>query len=250
MAEQRVELSKLDAKMTEGPLTEEETLERAKLLKTVHGEIAALEWLQSESPKFPDQLVMRFMLGSLLLDEDHEEGVEILEEVGKKEPEVMDLACESIYNFYKRAGRHAEAREILLRADSHGEVSAKAQEERSIHKKTDKFMANDLSSEDLDALLAKLESEPTILKAWLLRKEVEHFAEKKAYLLVVKIKTRGFSNDQLEADLKSIQLILPALSTLKISFTVSGIDSCSVHLRTATKKVSGALIFERKKAKK
>jgi hypothetical protein len=246
LKEAHTKLAELDARAAKAPLGAVDVRERAAILQFAEGEPSALAYLQAEAARFPDDMHLRYEIGRLLVEDDREEGIALLEEVAQKERASTGAVCEALYSFYKRNSRHSDAREILLRSDAHGEVMDKAHAERLRVGRKDRFAPHDLDNDTLAALIARLDAHAPVLKAWLIRKEVQHLAESKAYILVCQFKLRWTASTY-EGEQIAIEKLLPELEVLPFEYVIWGYESAPGQLRSAIKKTRGAFIFERRK---
>ena len=178
----RARLSEL--KGVASPLEHDEALERAGLQEQVgDGAEAALAERRSLVARFPDSLVARFALGRQLLSTDNAEGIELIESVMAKETDAEQPGAELLRDFYWRRGEKESARRWHERAAKIAQVHYEADLERKEVRDSDSLLPHGLKAQDLSAVVAQLRTIEGLRSAWLVRKAVQHFADRPVFLL-------------------------------------------------------------------
>ena len=115
----------MDKKASTEELTEEENVDRARLLSNLRTPEEALPTIREVVAKYPANAQANYLLGDTLLDEDDEAGIAHIEAAMNEEPDAQVAGSAAIRNFLIRHGRHAEARgfeeKLYERADLESE---------------------------------------------------------------------------------------------------------------------------------
>lgn len=239
--EQRA-LEDLERKAQDGPLSEDEQWERARLTASLRG-AEAIPLLSEFTGAHPDHALAGYTLGLLLLDQDDERGLAHLERAMAREPEGVLPACEAAYGFLRRHGREAEAAQYRARAEQSLETLAQAQAERDNLNRGDTFLEHGLAVEQVESLRTGLAPHEQIRKAYLARKQVVHFPDRPVWVLGL-VLHKPF----LPVDDTKKQALVQQLTT---DLTAPGetlillLEDQFAWAEGALRKTPGALIFER-----
>jgi hypothetical protein len=168
-------------------LSDDEAWEHADLTEDYVGANAALPLLRAlfNSPKWEN--AAKFVVGRILTNQDDPAGLDLLDEVMANEPDVvaMGLAVQEAY--HQRHGNRATARRLNALQLQHADKLDEALAERHSVTASDTFTSHGLTTDELHELGLSLAAQATdIARAWLLRKELTHFADDKPlYVLLV-----------------------------------------------------------------
>src|SRR5262249_39107648 len=119
-------------------------------------------------------------------------GIEHLEQAMKREPRCALQAFQAIYEYLIEAGRPAEAKKYLVRAeDFYGHLS-KASKEWSNIRVNDVFEPPDLTTEQRNQLLAQLETHVEVATAYVVKKFVRSLPQIPFYVIGIVPSTKWF----------------------------------------------------------
>ena len=141
----------------------------------------------------------RFAVGRLLLAQNDAAGLPLLEAAMREHPDYVAPGLAMQQAYYERQGDREAARQLTARQYQHADLAELAQAERQSFSPQDVLLAHGLPAEDLAALRAAL-ADPSsrVAQAWLLRKQLQYFADDKPYFLLVlrADKGQGLSTDE------------------------------------------------------
>ncbi|MBI1906058.1 MAG: M48 family metalloprotease [Rhodocyclales bacterium] len=181
----RARLAELNASIRRGEeLSVQAYCDRARLTERVGGDPdGALLQFRALHERFPDEPLICFGLGTLLLERDDAHGCELVEHVMRLDEDAIVGGCEALRDFHLRNGRDAEARVWHERMADRWQQEQAAQQERGEVLLTDTFERHALSTDTLSALRAQLAAVVGLRKAYLVRKRVRHFPDRPCYVL-------------------------------------------------------------------
>ncbi|WP_375434237.1 M48 family metalloprotease [uncultured Hymenobacter sp.] len=187
LRQQRQRLQELAARHeASATLTPDETWELADLTEDHVGGREALPLFRQLVADAKWGTAARFSVGRVLINLDDAAGLEVLAEVMAQEPDYMGpgLAIQEAY--HQRRGNREEVRQIGAVQLRHADVLDEAVEERGSLRATDHMLPHQLSGQALQDLVQEVTTpEYGIRRAWLLRKQVQHFTHKPMYVLLV-----------------------------------------------------------------
>ena len=125
-----------------------------------------------------------FAAGRLLLDRDDQSGIALVEAAMDADATLAERGCQAIVDFFEDHGRHADARRYQARLNREAAAAKIAQRERDRLSVVDRFgpcMDRDV---DRAALVRIMQSQPAVLRAYLVTKEMRHSAGTQAVLAV------------------------------------------------------------------
>ncbi|MDX2175713.1 MAG: M48 family metalloprotease [Candidatus Sumerlaeia bacterium] len=247
MEEARKRLAEIDAKRPSDPANEELACERIEVLEFLEGPGAALRFTEQYLEGHPESLRARLHAGRLLLEDDCERGLDLLEDLLGRDRLIADSARQVLYAYYRRTGQHGEARGMLGALDADAEAFERAAEERSTISRKDVFLPHGLSEGELEPFRAAMESSPEVVRAWIVQKQVKELADQKARMVLLEIGPRGLHTSQETAKQKIEDAMMERLDRLPFRFVLFSASDCPAPLRKATKKLEGALVFDRKR---
>jgi Zn-dependent protease with chaperone function len=179
------QLSAIEEKAGRGPLTAEETWDRARLTGELQGNEAAIPLLQALLAAQPDHAQAHYALGQILLEQKDAAGILHIERAMEKDPNAILPGCQSVYGFLKQQGRAEEAEGYRQRAEQHHQLLARAQQERASVNARDRLEPHALPAEAVKRLREQLSRFPLVGTASLVRKAVTCFPEQPFYVLGV-----------------------------------------------------------------
>jgi hypothetical protein len=159
----------------------------------------ALGLLRDFNARHPDHAAACFALGRLLLERDDEAFGPLLENAMRHDSGYIGPSLNLMLEYYRDAGRDADADPILRRLEEHRRATARASAERQRVRRGDRFLPHDLPPADVEKLRRVLNSYPQVTAAYFAKKEVLLFTDKPSYVLAVKRRPRLFE-DQRKAD--------------------------------------------------
>ena len=166
------------------PLSADEFLEYATLVEAQRGKEEAMDLYREHLELHGDSAGARFAIGRLLLGEKDEEGITWLEEAMATDEiytgHVTQLMLEYEYNVRDDKER---AQFWLEKHDAWQLKLAQSQRERSFIAPADRFLAHSLEEEMLAKILDVLARFPEIKRAYLVEKKLEHFPDKRLFIL-------------------------------------------------------------------
>ncbi len=104
----------------------------------------------------------------------------------------LPRACEALQEVYRASGRMDLLREMHARLDRHESDLRAAERERSTITARDTFVAHGLSEFQLESLRELLGSVPALGAAWLIRKTVQCFPNRRLFVLCVRGPSSGW----------------------------------------------------------
>lgn len=181
----RARLAELNACIRRGEeLSVQAYCDRARLTERVAGDPdGALLQFRALHERFPDEALICFGLGALLLERDDISGCGLVEHAMRLDEDATVGGCEALRDFHRRNGRDAEARVWHERMDERWQQEQAAEQERGEVLLSDTFERHALSAEILSALCAQLAAVSGLRKAYLVRKRVRHFPDRPCYVL-------------------------------------------------------------------
>ena len=172
----------------------------------------------------PDHLLANYFRGVNLAEQDDLSAIPFLEKASAS-PELCLTSLDQMAGLYDRLNLPEKVRLMKQRADEFDRTTSFADTERNDLRKTDTFLPHDLSPEAVgtlvSAVLNTLQSSRCVLrKAWLVRKEVQHFRDRPHYILVVDLKWPFFS---FVGDDKQHKLIYQIVNQIEIEGSLLGL---------------------------
>jgi len=241
--ESRRALQELEEKAQTGPLTDEETWDRAKWTAEFKGNQAAIPLLREIVAARADDVAAHYALGQLLLEEEDTAGIDHLEKAIAGDPHMVLDGLGLIYGFLHQQGREAEAERYRERAEAHLELLQQAGEERSYVSAGDKFEPHGLAPDEVERLREFLSQQPEVKEAYLVRKVVTHLAAEPFYVLAVTAKYGFWTMDSTEKNKELVN----RLSAYKFhgDAAVIILNEHYKKVRKAIPQVAGAQVYRR-----
>jgi len=227
-------LTAYEAAARERELDDAERWELAGAVEAVRGGLAALSVLDELLRRAPEHAPALYARGRIRLDDNDEGGAADIEHAMRLDDEAREPGAQLLYTYFY-------ARHDLSRCDRYRGTLQQVQQERQLAaaersqlRAQDVLHPHGLEQDTLAEWIEVLESDQTVRRAWLARKQVRHLARIPAYVLCVQFKMLSTGGEG------RLTQIGNALSAGRSCLAVTG-TRASRRLR----KLDGALIFER-----
>lgn len=180
----RQQLAELNQRSADGEeLALPEAYERARLCETLGKRPAdALTQFAALAQRFQNSGLACFAFGARLLRDDDGDGRGWIERAMQLDESFVVHGCEVLRDYCWRQGRRDEALTWHERFVARSALEEAAQRERSQVLIKDRFTPHELAAETLAELQDQLASLPGVRKAYLVKKEVEHFPQRPCYV--------------------------------------------------------------------
>ncbi|HEX6852502.1 MAG TPA: M48 family metalloprotease [Candidatus Polarisedimenticolaceae bacterium] len=180
--ESEEELAALEANRE--PSTDE-AFRRAQLTEELRG-------LEAAIPRYEEVHAMNGALAGPLgalarhrLSQGDESGIALLERALESDPDSTPFVSRLVYDFLRARERRDEAAAWRKRGELYEAKLEAARAERETLRKDDPLEPHGLETAVVDALLDQLRDRKGLGKAWLVRKRMEHFPDRRKWILVV-----------------------------------------------------------------
>ncbi|WBO84447.1 M48 family metalloprotease [Hymenobacter yonginensis] len=187
LQQQRVRLQQLRDQQAAGEtLPPDQAWELADLTEDHVGAAESLPLFQALIEDATWGTAARFSVGRILVNLDDAAGLAWLTEAMERDPTYVapGLALQEAY--HQRLGNREEVRQLGASQLRHADLLDEAMAERATITPADHLLAHELTETQLQALRGEIATpEYGIAQAWLVRKQVQHFANKPLYVLVV-----------------------------------------------------------------
>lgn len=200
LRDQLDQLAKLNEQLASGtPLTEAEAWTQADFTEDHVGAAESLPLYRAlfDSAKYGTPA--RFAVGRILTTEDDPAGLPLLEEAMRADTDFVGPGLTIQQAYHQRQGDRDTARQLAARQYQHADLTDLIEAERQGCTPQDVLLPHGLSAEELAPTLAVL-ADPTnrVGRAWLIRKQLTHFAAEKPYFILVlrADKGKGLSTDE------------------------------------------------------
>lgn len=164
--------------------------DKAHTTLQLHGEKAALPLIKEVLEAHPAHALANFSMGRILLSEDDPEGEELLERAISKDETLLPASCDLLFDFYRRRGDTAQLNALRARLDEYDVRFEAGQKERQSVSASDALLPHGLAEAELKAVQRILGEVEDLRGAWLARKKLTYFPEKKLFLLCVEVGNR------------------------------------------------------------
>ena len=244
VVEAETRLREIEERAAHGPLPDDELWTLAQLTGERRGSVAALPLSEEYLSRNPDSLVAVFFVGQLRLSEGDATGIELIERAMARGSRAVGEGLQTIIRFLFEHDRADEAAPYLKRLQAYHEVlqAARAERDRLGHKDT--FVPHALDNEGITPLREQLGRYRRVKRAYLVRKQVEHFPEEPVYVLGIVVRRPS-------AELRSSDGRVTRQMAREIEFpgecfvvVVNNVENRQLHKRVRA--VPGALIYERR----
>lgn len=211
--EGRRRLAELNA-MHEGgtELAWKDAFERATLTESMAGDTdSALEQFRMLYAREPGNAWISFGFGARLLARSDAGGVELVERAMQLDEQVILHGCTALRDYFRQIGREEEAQLWHQRLVERCELLDAAGRERNSVRIKDQFEQHGLPTDVLEELRVQLRTVPGLHRAYLVRKQTQHFPELPCYVLgfsasgVLQLHTRRRVMDMLQVIQTTVQ---------------------------------------------
>jgi Zn-dependent protease with chaperone function len=235
-------LTALEAKSNETELNEEELYELAHLRAQNEDFNSAVPVLKRILEKNPSSAAAKFDLGSIMLENEDENGIKFLEEAMAQDISFTIAACEQIYAFLFSKGQEEKGLPYLNKAETFYENVVAAQKERENISDQDEFEAHDLPAEKVNAITGKIAMHEEIEAAYLIKKKVRYFPEKPCYVLAIETKRKWIKSSGDVNENHLLEVVVNQVEPLEVSFAL--ILGKFKRVRKFVKRMPGAKIYQ------
>jgi Zn-dependent protease with chaperone function len=190
LEKQRTRLADLaDRHARQRALTPEERWQLADLTEDHVSAEASLPLFRALFDEPSQQAAARFAVGRILLNQDDAEGLALIDAAMARDPNARAVGLMLKQGYYRRLGDRTAAQQLEAEQIRHADLLDLATAERSVLQKLDTYLPHDLPADSADLLTVRrgLADYPDVVGAWLLCKQLTHFAEKPLYVLVVEL---------------------------------------------------------------
>lgn len=204
----RRRMQELEEAATTRVLSPQETIDRALLSMSYAEGERALELLRGAVTEFPQNAILHYALGRLLLDANDANGVEELETAMHFEPETVASACGRIFAWYREHSDVPSCERWRERARTLQQEADQAIQERTFIAPGDRFLPHNLPADRLEHVRALLGRFKTLKSVYLVRKEVRQYPHKPLFVLAVVVgpDTGERTVERIMADIGSFEL--------------------------------------------
>ncbi len=261
--EERKQLDALTVRVTAGEIfAPEEAWQYAHLTEEYRSEEESLPLYQALAEREDARPVKQGLLtagamlqvGRLLMAKRDPAAVGYLKTAMEISPHVKSSALSMLYGYYRVTGDDAAARNVYVEALRHGDAQEAASEERSeVVGKQVRYLPHGLTDEQIAPLVAGLSAVHRIGDVFLVRKEVQHFADSPVFVIAVAFQEKAFqltTESHTEKFAKDVVASLGETLPSLLETLPHGTDWTTVMLtgnfkghRSSFEKIAGAKIF-------
>jgi Zn-dependent protease with chaperone function len=239
-------LQTLEQEERHRPLTAAETLQRAHWTAEFGDKDTALEHYGAALIQNPEAPEIHFAVGCLLLDKEDSAGIAQIARAINENERYTPEGCSRIISYLEQHGRGAEATTYQERRTAYYESLRAARSERAGINRGDTFVPHDLTQEAVTTITDKLANFPYIDKAYLVRKDVQHFSDMPVFALGIVIKQPFYLHRSPKTDHKMAQAVATAIAHPEI-FYVIPLNNENTWLKKAMSAAPAAPIYQRDK---
>lgn len=236
----RKQLLELEQQSSSGSISLDDAFRRARLSEELGDSHGACEQYQQIVAQHPQHAPSCFAAGRLLLAEGNELGLQLLESAMRHDNKAIIPCCRLAYDFLQQQGRRDAAESYYQIACERAALEDRALAERISVNVSDTLIAHDLRPAQLAHLQAQLSNHSSIRRAWLTRKQVQHFADRSLYVLLVQRKRwplHSSADDKHFARHLIETLEMPGQSFVQV------LDQHSQELKRRARKLSNASVY-------
>ena len=236
-------IEELEKKSGSEPLSAEELYEKAGLTAEKYGEKQALPLLREIVEKFPEDAGANLTYGTVLLDEDQDEGIKYIEKAKTLDAALKANGDELIFNFLRRKGRDDEAEKYLEEIEKQYETIELAQKERASVLPDDRFESPDLPPEKIEPIRQFLTYHEEIQNAYLVRKAVNYMPEIPFYVLCLDVKVSKFKFGGVSSE-NVLEAVANQVGNLGVGFVLL-LEKNFSGLKREVENIAGAKIYQK-----
>ena len=189
MRDSRERLVALERALEERSLVANEAWERIVLLRSLEGRAAAASLLGEFALANPDHAQAQLAHGVALLEADDASGVACLERAFVLDEETRSPAAQCLLDYYRRRGDPVRMDRYEQVVRELREAHASAREERTRIRAVDTFSSADLAPGIRAQWQEIIARHPTVLRCWVVQKEVRYFRRRRCYVLIAEFKS-------------------------------------------------------------
>jgi hypothetical protein len=174
-----------EALAQERSLKPAEQVEYARSLDLLSEGAAALPLLEAAFEAEPAHARAWFLRGRIRLAAGNDDGVGDLSRAMELEEQATGSVCQLLYRHFERRAelQRFEPYEARYRAFEHKQAEATA--ERGSVDATDRYLSHGLEAQQVEQIAAAISKQEKLRRAWLARKQLEHFPENKLFVLIL-----------------------------------------------------------------
>lgn len=245
LLEAQKKIEDLDEKSKTEPLSVDELYEKANLTAERYGEKESLPIFYEILALEPEHANTNFVIGSILLKNDDEKGIEFIEKAMEIDRTLKLAGCETLYYFLRGKGKDEEAKKHILTIEYEEEALGLAERERAGVFATDEFSEHDIKEETLEKIRSKMQYYDEIQVAYLTKKVVKHYAEVPFYVLFLETKKKGWIGDSATLNTEDLlKVMVERFSEFGIHYFVV-LDNEFKSIVPRLEKISNAKIYQR-----
>jgi len=189
-----------------------ETLwDKARVSIELHGDDPTEPLLRQVLELNPAHAFANFTLGRILLKRHQLEGEPLLERAIAENEDLLQPACDLLYDFHRARGDTARLAAIRERLDHHDAALQSSLKERQEVTASDTFIPHTLTPSELTHLTTLLCSRPEIVHAWLAQKQLQYFTKQRLFLLCLEIHRPWYRLSNADDEFALINLLTPQL---------------------------------------
>jgi Zn-dependent protease with chaperone function len=213
-------------------LTPDELFTRGQLIERLDGPDDAL-------PHYRNALAQghagaMLAAGRILLDQNDENGVALIERSMDTDPTLVREGCERLIPFLNSRNRPADAYRHSVRLTQLATSEGMADAERRHLTVVDRFAPHGLGLPAVSAIVARLEGEPAVLQAFMVKKELRYSANEQ---LVLALTASGSAADRLPDRIREEGVLATA--------TIVVLERHDEALVAALEAIAGARVYAR-----
>ena len=238
------QLAELEKRAKHAPLSLDDEWKRAALVDELIGDQMALPLYQTVLELKPDHAGAQYAVGRIELSQGQETGIAAIEKAMGLDADAILPGTREIYRFLSERGRHEEAEQYYRRAAQHAEVLDAAGDERSGLRFSDTYLPHGLSYVEVARLQEQLRRHHQIARAYLVRKEVHHFAERPLYALGLEARRRWWQSQSREKDRQLVAEVVQELDFPGEFIAVVVNNDRNGRLKKIMRKIPGSEVYQ------
>ncbi len=178
-------LARLTAKAQSGTISAQEARERVCLIGSLCEGDEAIAALREFVEAQPDDAGANLLLGRALIEAGRREGLEYLDDAMRRDRACIVKACRAAYPYVLEYDGHEAAKKYRAAEEQEVERQRRACEERTVLSRRDRFQPPDLSAEHIEAIRATVAADPSVKRAYVVRKLTQEMADRPFYVIAV-----------------------------------------------------------------
>ena len=235
-------LADLDEQAKTRTLTIDEQWERIVATAETEDAAASMPIIRALLNEDPDHAAANYALGTILLDQGDEAGVEYLEKATSGGAGLAGESCQRISGYYLDKGDHKKSEEFRERAEMYFDLENRIQEQVFNFSLTDQFEPQDLEAARLAEIKSQLEKIRGLESAYLFRKLLQGPADPTIYVLAF---TTQFTWQNGE-NAKHVSILMEELSArvqLPSPSVLVSLDGPNSYLLPRIHSIAGAQLY-------